>query len=116
MQEYLAVFTHLIGFHDPELAYHLFEENFIPELYAIPWFLTCFAHVFPLNKIMYVHTHTHVLVYTHTHVLMYTHTHVLIYTHTCLDLYTHTCICIYIYISIYFVYMEGCYAKKGTLF
>lgn len=77
MQEYLAVFTHLIGFHDPELAYHLFEENFIPELYAIPWFLTCFAHVFPLNKIMYVHTHTH------------THTCLGVYTHTCLDVYTH---------------------------
>ena len=93
MQEYLAVFTHLIGFHDPELAYHLFEENFIPELYAIPWFLTCFAHVFPLNKIMYVHTHTHTHMSwcIHTHMSGCIHTHVLIYTHThtCLDLYTH---------------------------
>eukprot|EP00039_Didymoeca_costata_P010842 m.147023 g.147023 ORF g.147023 m.147023 type:complete len:928 (+) comp14980_c0_seq2:288-3071(+) len=52
MQEYLAVFAHLIGFHDPELGYHMHSIGFIPDLFAIPWFLTCFAHVFPLKKIM----------------------------------------------------------------
>lgn len=54
MTEYLCVFCHLLMFHDPELALHLQELNFIPELYAIPWFLTMFTHVFPLQKVFYL--------------------------------------------------------------
>ncbi|KAI8510469.1 hypothetical protein Bbelb_113850 [Branchiostoma belcheri] len=54
IQEYLAVFSHLIAFHDPELANHMESIGFIPELYAIPWFLTMFAHVFPLHKIFHL--------------------------------------------------------------
>ncbi|XP_046853443.1 TBC domain-containing protein kinase-like protein isoform X2 [Xenia sp. Carnegie-2017] len=45
IQEYLAVFCHLIAFHDPELFNHLDEIGFQPELYAIPWFLTMFTQV-----------------------------------------------------------------------
>lgn len=51
IQEYLAVFSHLITFHDPELSLHMQEIGFVPDLYAIPWFLTMFAHVFPLHKL-----------------------------------------------------------------
>lgn len=54
IQEYLAVFSHLIAFHDPELSNHLDGIGFIPDLYAIPWFLTMFAHVFPLHKIVHL--------------------------------------------------------------
>ncbi|KAL5012862.1 hypothetical protein ScPMuIL_011413 [Solemya velum] len=54
IQEYLAVFTHLIAFHDPELSNHLDGIGFIPDLYAIPWFLTMYAHVFPLHKIVHL--------------------------------------------------------------
>jgi len=54
IQEYLAVFSQLIAFHDPELFNHLGESGFIPELYAIPWFLTMFCHVFPLKKIYHL--------------------------------------------------------------
>jgi len=54
IQEYLAVFSQLIAFHDPELLNHLHETGFIPELYAIPWFLTMFCHVFPLKKIYHL--------------------------------------------------------------
>ncbi|KAK2151091.1 hypothetical protein LSH36_376g04007 [Paralvinella palmiformis] len=54
VQEYLAVFSHLISFHDPELSNHLTGIGFVPELYAIPWFLTMYAHVFPLNKIFHL--------------------------------------------------------------
>lgn len=43
IQEYLAKFSQLIAFHDPELANHLYDINFIPELFAIPWFLTMFS-------------------------------------------------------------------------
>ncbi|XP_041457322.1 TBC domain-containing protein kinase-like protein [Lytechinus variegatus] len=54
IQEYLAVFSHMIAFHDPELSNHLQSIGFIPELFAIPWFLTMFSHVFPLHKIFHL--------------------------------------------------------------
>ncbi|KAK2720703.1 TBC domain-containing protein kinase-like protein [Artemia franciscana] len=54
MQEYLTKFSQLLAFHDPLLSVHLAEVRFVPELYAIPWFLTMFAHVFPLNKIFHL--------------------------------------------------------------
>ena len=41
--EYLAVFAHLIAFHHPDLSNCLETIGFIPDLYAIPWFLTVFA-------------------------------------------------------------------------
>ncbi|KAL7982053.1 hypothetical protein Chor_001110, partial [Crotalus horridus] len=43
IQEYLTVFSQMIAFHDPELSNHLNEIGFIPDLYAIPWFLTMFT-------------------------------------------------------------------------
>ncbi|NP_001087131.1 TBC1 domain containing kinase L homeolog [Xenopus laevis] len=54
IQEYLTVFSQMIAFHDPELSNHLNEICFIPDLYAIPWFLTMFTHVFPLHKIFHL--------------------------------------------------------------
>ncbi|XP_075464644.1 TBC domain-containing protein kinase-like protein isoform X2 [Ascaphus truei] len=54
IQEYLTVFSQMIAFHDPELSNHLNEIGFIPDLYAIPWFLTMFTHVFPLHKIFHL--------------------------------------------------------------
>ncbi|KAK6637359.1 hypothetical protein RUM44_007775 [Polyplax serrata] len=54
IQEYLAKFRHLIAFYDPALFNHLESINFIPELFAIPWFLTVFSHVFPLHKIFHL--------------------------------------------------------------
>ncbi|XP_050800451.1 TBC domain-containing protein kinase-like protein isoform X2 [Gopherus flavomarginatus] len=53
-EEYLTVFSQMIAFHDPELSNHLNEIGFIPDLYAIPWFLTMFTHVFPLHKIFHL--------------------------------------------------------------
>lgn len=46
IQEYLAKFSQLIAYHDPKLANHLYEIKFIPELFAIPWFLTMFSRKF----------------------------------------------------------------------
>ncbi|XP_062334812.1 TBC domain-containing protein kinase-like protein [Osmerus eperlanus] len=54
IQEYLTVFSQMIAFHDPELSNHLNDIGFIPDLYAIPWFLTMFTHVFPLHKIFHL--------------------------------------------------------------
>lgn len=54
IKEYLVKFFQLIFFHEPQLAKHLHGINFIPELYAIPWFLTMFSHVFPLHKIFHL--------------------------------------------------------------
>ncbi|KAA0201805.1 hypothetical protein HAZT_HAZT006473 [Hyalella azteca] len=54
IQEYLAKFCHLVAFHDPLLFSHLASIGFVPELYAIPWFLTMYTHVFPLSQIFHV--------------------------------------------------------------
>lgn len=54
IREYLVKLSHLIAFHDPQLANHLDEKCFIPDLFAIPWFLTMFAHVFPLHRIFHL--------------------------------------------------------------
>ena len=37
-----------------ELFNHLDDIGFIPDLYAIPWILTMFAHVFPLQSIFHL--------------------------------------------------------------
>lgn len=54
IKEYLAKFWQMTAFHEPQLATHLHEINFVPELFAIPWFLTMFSHVFPLHKIVHL--------------------------------------------------------------
>ncbi|KAL4710325.1 hypothetical protein ACJJTC_011141 [Scirpophaga incertulas] len=54
IKEYLAKFWQMTAFHEPELATHLHEIHFVPELFAIPWFLTMFSHVFPLHKIVHL--------------------------------------------------------------
>ncbi|KAK0397658.1 hypothetical protein QR680_002206 [Steinernema hermaphroditum] len=54
IQEYLCVFNHLLAFLDAELFTHLRRMDFLPELFAIPWFLTCFAHVLPLYKLFHL--------------------------------------------------------------
>ncbi|XP_004927963.1 TBC domain-containing protein kinase-like protein [Bombyx mori] len=54
IKEYLAKFWQMAAFHEPRLATHLHDINFVPELFAIPWFLTMFSHVFPLHKIVHL--------------------------------------------------------------
>lgn len=43
IKEYLFKFSQLTAYHEPLLAKHLSEISFIPELFAIPWFLTMFS-------------------------------------------------------------------------
>lgn len=43
IKEYLRKFSQLSAFHEPLLAQHLASISFIPELFAIPWFLTMFS-------------------------------------------------------------------------
>lgn len=54
IKEYLTKFSQLVMFHEPAMAKHLNVINFIPELFAIPWVLTMFSHVFPLHKILHL--------------------------------------------------------------
>lgn len=49
IKEYLSKFSQLTAFHEPLLAQHLASISFIPELFAIPWFLTMFSRGFPLD-------------------------------------------------------------------
>lgn len=64
IKEYLAVFNHLLAYVDARLYWHLFDMDFLPELFAIPWFLTCFAHVLPLHKLFHVSV---LFLYVHFH-------------------------------------------------
>jgi hypothetical protein len=48
---YLASFCALLSYHDPELAAHLDAIGFTPEQYAVPWFMTLFAHVLPMDQL-----------------------------------------------------------------
>lgn len=54
VQHYLSQFSELLSYHDPSLASHLEKLGFLPNLYAIPWFLTMFTHVLPLHKVLHV--------------------------------------------------------------
>lgn len=54
IQEHLAVFFHLLSYTDAKYYTTLVGMDFYPELFAIPWFLTCFAHVLPIHKLLYV--------------------------------------------------------------
>eukprot|EP00055_Hartaetosiga_balthica_P011813 m.55224 g.55224 ORF g.55224 m.55224 type:complete len:927 (-) comp7744_c0_seq4:48-2828(-) len=51
LSTFLGVFWNMLSFHDPELWWHLESMMFKPDLFAISWFLTCYAHVFSLDKI-----------------------------------------------------------------
>lgn len=44
----------LLAFVDPQLFCHLKHLDFHPELFSIPWFLTSFAHVLPLQKLFHL--------------------------------------------------------------
>ncbi|CCD66520.2 TBC domain-containing protein kinase-like protein [Caenorhabditis elegans] len=52
IKEYLGIFYHLVAYTDPVLYKHLKINGFDAELFAIPWFLTCFAHELPLSKLV----------------------------------------------------------------
>ncbi|KAJ1357875.1 hypothetical protein KIN20_016132 [Parelaphostrongylus tenuis] len=54
IQEQLVVFSQLLAFVDAKLFTRLMSMEFYPELFAIPWFLTCFAHVLPIHKLFHV--------------------------------------------------------------
>jgi TBC domain-containing protein kinase-like protein len=54
LQENLAIFKQIISFHDPELGYHMQNIGFLPDLFAIPWLLTLYSHVFPLDKVFHL--------------------------------------------------------------
>jgi hypothetical protein len=49
LQTQLIVFNQLLAFHDPKLFLHLHKHQFLPELFAIPWFLTLFTHILPID-------------------------------------------------------------------
>lgn len=50
LQTQLIVFNQLLAFHDPKLFLHLHNHQFLPELFAIPWFLTLFTHILPIDS------------------------------------------------------------------
>ena len=66
LQERLLRLQQLLSFLDPELSAHFFSIGITPNLYAIPWLMTLFAHILPLNLLFQVwdvllglHQHSH---------------------------------------------------------
>lgn len=51
LQEHLHILTQILSYNDPELAMHLHDIGFHPNLYAIPWFITLFTHLFSMEQI-----------------------------------------------------------------
>lgn len=49
---WMSSFMRLLCFHDAQLASHLDSIGFTPQLYAVPWFITMFAHVLPSEEIL----------------------------------------------------------------
>jgi hypothetical protein len=48
------LFRQLLRYVDPELSAHLDASGIIPELYAGGWFMTLFAHSFPMDELLAV--------------------------------------------------------------
>jgi len=46
------LFHILLLYHDPQLATHLDENHFSPELYAPQWFMTLYSRALPLNHVL----------------------------------------------------------------
>ncbi len=44
----------ILMFHDPDLGVYMESIGLAPNLFAIPWFLTAFSHVFPANKVLLI--------------------------------------------------------------
>ncbi|EGC31378.1 hypothetical protein DICPUDRAFT_82742 [Dictyostelium purpureum] len=51
LSEIMLNYQQLMAYHDPELLIHLIDIQLEPNLYAIPWFITVFAHVLPIDKL-----------------------------------------------------------------
>ncbi|KAE9549095.1 hypothetical protein FO519_007695 [Halicephalobus sp. NKZ332] len=51
LEESLKLFSKLIFFHHCNLANFLRENGLSPSTFAVPWLLTCYAHVFPFSKL-----------------------------------------------------------------
>jgi TBC domain-containing protein kinase-like protein len=49
LQTQLIIFNQILAYHDPALFLHLNSQQFNPELYAIPWFLTLFTHILAVD-------------------------------------------------------------------
>ncbi|KAM9986408.1 hypothetical protein ACTFIY_010833 [Dictyostelium cf. discoideum] len=51
LSEIMLIYQQLLAYHDPELLNHLMDIQLDPNLYSIPWFITVFAHILPIDKL-----------------------------------------------------------------
>eukprot|EP00127_Corallochytrium_limacisporum_P000464 Clim_evm20s13 gene=Clim_evmTU20s13 len=54
IQLYLVGLRNVMAFHSPTLHNHMMSIEFGPDLFAIPWLLTMFTHIFPLQRIYHL--------------------------------------------------------------
>ena len=52
MRAYIHTFLRLLTFHDAKLSMYLQDLGLGAELYAIPWFMTAFSHIFSIGDIV----------------------------------------------------------------
>eukprot|EP01132_Coremiostelium_polycephalum_P004970 gene4970-6191_t len=51
LSDMMLTYQQLLSYHDPEVSNHIHQIQLEPNFYAIPWFITIFAHLFPIDKI-----------------------------------------------------------------
>jgi len=54
IQVWMDSLQKLLTFHDVDLSLHMINSGLLPELYAIPWFMTSFSHVLQVDKLFHL--------------------------------------------------------------
>ena len=57
LQHSFKVFRLLLLYHDPQVCMVLDQNDIVPELYATPWFVTCFSRDLPLEALYILWDH-----------------------------------------------------------
>mgnify|MGYP006133959185 FL=1 len=54
LHQRLGLFSSLLRFWDPAMATFLRQNDLVPSMFAVPWFVTLFGDIWPLEKVIYI--------------------------------------------------------------
>lgn len=54
LEQRLCLFSSLLCFWDPKLASHLKMAGISPAMFSVPWFVTLFGDIWPIEKVLYL--------------------------------------------------------------
>eukprot|EP00944_MAST-04C_sp_MAST-4C-sp1_P009886 g9886.t1 len=54
LEQRLCLFSSLLCFWDPQVASHLKMAGVSPAMFSVPWFVTLFGDIWPLEKVLYL--------------------------------------------------------------